>query len=98
MTTPEQLDRQTAEELFKAYRDYVRIGMTQVRTPEMDVEFSAAEKFLQANLLRFTGELLGCWFRVANEYEPLLMVFASLQRHANSINAQFNRPPTAVKQ
>lgn len=46
------------------------------------------ESYLQSALVQHAGEFLSCWFVVRHEYEPLVSVFAAMQRRITGINTQ----------
>lgn len=53
-----------------------------VATAERDAELRGIEAFLAVELNKHADELVGCWFGVHTEYEPLIEVVAALLRRA----------------
>lgn len=47
----------------------------------------ALTQALATGLLTHVDELLGCWFAVQEEYQPLTLAVASVLRRANAINS-----------
>ena len=53
-----------------------------------EAEKAGLREYLKNTLLEHAGHLVGCWFAVKNEYEPLCNVFANITNRAEGIRAQ----------
>jgi len=53
-----------------------------------EAEKAGLREYLKNVLLEHAGHLVGCWFAVKNEYEPLCNVFANITNRAEGIRAQ----------
>lgn len=96
--TRETLTQETAVEMSTAYATIIDITSRKIKQKDDDTNLNAAKDFLLTKLLAHTSELLGCYFAVRHEYEPLVGAFASLQRRAAAINRQFMQAPTITEE
>jgi hypothetical protein len=53
-----------------------------------EAEKAGLREYIKNQLLEHAGHLMGCWFAVKNEYEPLCNSFASIINRAEGIRAQ----------
>lgn len=52
-----------------------------------EAEKAGLREFLKNQLFEHAGFLMGCWFAVKNEYEPLCNTMASILNRAHAIQA-----------
>jgi len=53
-----------------------------------NAEKAGLVEYIKNQLFEHAGHLMGCWFAVKNEYEPLCNSFASILNRAEGIRAQ----------
>lgn len=94
MTTPEpsklKLDRPKFDQLAVALGRLEDIKQLSAlsKTREVEAEAMGLVEFLSVQLIDHASELLGCWFVVKAEYEPLCNAVLPIVNRANSIIAQ----------
>jgi hypothetical protein len=91
-TTPHQpLNRETARDLVVSFQRYRELKSKSVLNPNEIAELDGTTAHLQSQLLEHAAEFINCWYAVVNEFEPLIGVFAAIQRRVSV----FNQPATA---
>lgn len=58
------------------------------KTPNDTAEANGLVEFLKNALFEHAASLMGCWYAVRTEYEPLCNAFAHIASRADSINRQ----------
>jgi hypothetical protein len=83
---PIALNRPVAGDLVATLQKLRAIYTSKIETRESEAEKVGLTEHLATGLIRHADELLGCWFAVKEEYEPLTMGMAGLLRRASKIN------------
>ena len=69
-------------------------------TKEGEAELRGHTQFIEATASRHASELLGCWFAVRNEYEPLIRALGMLLKRtadcADVTNNNNNKPQSTT--
>jgi len=75
------LSEEQAAQILDLYNRYLVLSASKVHTRESDAEREGVTTALMGMLLEFTPTLLGAWFTIKKEYEPLCQgFFQILQR------------------
>lgn len=82
------LSRETIQKMIEALREINRINTKAIKERDDDAKLAMATSFLGSNLMRHAREFLGTWLTVANEYEPLVQAFGTLQLRAANFAAE----------
>lgn len=53
-----------------------------------EAEKAGLREYVKNQMFEHAGHLMGCWFAIKNEYEPLCNTFASILNRAEGIRAQ----------
>jgi hypothetical protein len=53
-----------------------------------EAEKAGLREYIKNQMFEYSGHLMGCWFAVKNEYEPLCNAAASIINRAEGIRAQ----------
>jgi hypothetical protein len=53
-----------------------------------NAEKAGLVEYIKNQMFEHAGHLMGCWFAIKNEYEPLCNAFASMTNRAEGIRAQ----------
>lgn len=77
-----------ANQLMLVQARIFELRAQKVTTPTSVKELSALEQEFETTVLAHSGELLGAFMLVKNEYEPLMRAEAIKQRRAAEINIQ----------
>jgi hypothetical protein len=62
----------------------------------LEAEKNGLREYVRNQLFEHAGHLLGCWFAVRNEYEPLCQAVSSLLNRAAGIDAQRKATQSAL--
>jgi hypothetical protein len=84
---PSALSKGRAVELATCLRKLRATHEKSIIDPGNEAEKVALTEALATGLLTHADELLGCWFAVKDEYEPLTLGLAALLRRSGNINA-----------
>lgn len=90
-TTRPVLARETAVEMASALASMAEIKGRTIKLKDDEANLRAAETFLLSHLVKHASELLGCYFAIKDEYEPLVGIYARLQQRATAINMSYLR-------
>ena len=82
------LSPQKAAELAGALSRLEEIGTPTIITKEVEAEKAGLERFILNESPKHLTELLGCWFTVHQQYQPLLQTLAVLARTIGGIIAR----------
>jgi hypothetical protein len=91
---PAPLSMQKANEIAGAIARRFELKGTKIVTKENEAELRGLDQFLSNALTEHVEELLGCWFTIRREYEPLLQTFAQV---AYRVGAIINRQAPAAQ-
>lgn len=87
---PARLNAALATEIGGALERWHTLRNQAIKTPTSDAEVAGLTEYLANRLLEFAPELLGCWFVVRNEYEPLIGTIATVMNRVESTNTLRN--------
>lgn len=79
------LDRNVGMQLIDAIHRLNQLSSSVIVNKNDDAEKAGLEKFLYTGLVAHASVLLGCWFTVKTEYEPLVNCFSHLLERANGL-------------
>jgi hypothetical protein len=82
----EPLTVEKAGRLALGIRRLAILGSTTIATAQRDAEIRGIQAMLLNELPKYANELVGCWFAVHQEYEPLVEAVASVLRRASDAN------------
>jgi hypothetical protein len=85
MAQRETLTFEAAQKLGGAIQRLSELAAAPVITPTSEAEQKGLVQFLQAELFKYANELVGSWFVMHTEYEPLIGCVASLLSRANGV-------------
>lgn len=77
-----------ANQLMTIQARIFELRAQKITTPTSVKELAALEQEFEGSVLAHSGELLGSFMLVKNEYEPLMRAEAIKLRRANEINIQ----------
>jgi hypothetical protein len=83
---PQPLTLEVASRLALGIRRLAILNTTTVATANRDAEIRGIQAMLLNELPRYGNELVGCWFAIHQEYEPLVEAVASILRRASDAN------------
>jgi len=72
----------------KALARFQELSNTKIVTPNSQAEIAGLGQFLFNSFVAYASDLLGCWHTTRNEYEPLVMLFASISSHVDRVKQQ----------
>jgi len=76
-----------AEELGGALDKLEELAQTKIKTKESEAEERGLKAFVAETATHNLQELLGCWFTIRREYEPLLNVLAVMTKRVQGVLA-----------
>jgi hypothetical protein len=79
------LTMEAANQLGGALQRRAELSALTILTKETEAELRALGSFIAETITDNAAELLGCWFTVRREYEPLLKAFASVAFRVSGI-------------
>lgn len=79
------LSAQVAQQMRSSVIRLAQLNSTKIVTKDSDAEKAALESFLRQQAYANISELLGCWFAVRNEYEPLIKAYATLLSRSTAL-------------
>lgn len=85
---PERLNIKIATEIGGALERWHTLRNQAIKTPTTDAEIAGLTEFLANQLLTHAPELLGCWYVVRNEYEPLVNVVFNVLGRVDGIRME----------
>jgi len=85
MNTP-PLTAEQVHELAEAYKRMVTIATSLVRTADMDAELRGLQDHLSKKLFEHANEFLGSWMVCHYEYQPMIDLFANVQRRMMQVH------------
>jgi hypothetical protein len=85
---PQRLNVKAATEIGGALERWHALRANKIATPTADAELAGLTEYLANQLLTYAPELLGCWFVVRNEYEPLVNSAFTLLSRVDAMRAQ----------
>jgi len=83
---PQPIRQEEAAKVAHAIRRLRVLRQTTIHSPRSEAELNGLSAFVQNFLAAHADELVGCWFAVHSEYEPLCNAFATLLRRAGDAN------------
>jgi len=93
------LTEEVATQLAGALQRLNELGDSKIINPAHEAEITGTRQYIARELPKYAAELLGNWFVLRNEYEPLIQGFSGLMGRAGAIinarNAQNNQQPPA---
>jgi hypothetical protein len=89
----EQMPPQKAHEIMNAFARYNHLtanssAIITADSKRDEAEITGLRNFLHNTLLQYTGELMGCWLAVRQEWEPMCQSFAALLTRAEGMRAE----------
>lgn len=82
------LTKEKAARMAHAIRRLKILQASKIATANKDAELRGIQTMLLTELPKHADELLGCWFAIHREYEPLVESAAALIRRANQVNME----------
>ena len=86
---PKLFTRNEAETLGNAVARWHELRDNIIKTPTSDAELKGLTEFIATQAVEHIDELIGCWFTIRDEYEPILNLISRVGQRVNSINAQY---------
>jgi hypothetical protein len=86
------LSFETANEIAGALARRQELTSTTILSKDTEAELRGLNQYLTTALANHSEELLGCWFTIRREYEPLLQAFSTV---AFRVGAILSRPAPA---
>jgi hypothetical protein len=83
-----QLDMETGKQVIESINRLQQLNQLNSTDANSIAEAKGLEEYLKNQLFEHAGFLLGCWYAVRTEYEPLCNVFANITNRAAAINQQ----------
>jgi hypothetical protein len=77
-----------AEELGGALARLAELGESKIVTKEIETERAALQRFVATTATEHITDLLGAWFTVRRQYEPLLLTIAGIAKQVGGILQQ----------
>lgn len=96
MSKRTELTEAKASEIAGAIQRLNELGDSTIINPATEAEVKGLRNYLANTLPQYANELLGCWFVMHNEYEPLIQGFAGLFGRATALLHR-NQPGPAVQ-
>lgn len=81
----QNLELQQGIAIIDAIKRLNQLQTAKIVTKNDDAERAGLEKFISSSVLQHASVLLGCWYAVKTEYEPLIGAFAHLQARAAAV-------------
>jgi hypothetical protein len=89
MSNQIELTEKVATELAGALARLHELGDSKIINPANEAEITDLRRYISATLPQYANELLGNWFVMRNEYEPMIQGFSALLGRAGAlINAR----------
>lgn len=85
---PLRLTAKDAEQIGGALQRLHELRNQSIQTPTQDAEIAGLVEFLAPRLMEHAHELLGMWYVVRHEYEPLVNNIARILNRVNVVQAQ----------
>lgn len=90
------LDMQLASQIAGALQRINELSQLSVQLPAHVAEIKGNHEFLANTLIQHADELLGCWFTVRREYEPLIRAFSTVAFRVSGVLAKTAAPEPEV--
>ena len=79
---------ETGKQLIDAMTRLTQLAKLDSKDANAKAEEAGLQEYMRNHLFEHAGHLLGCWFAIKNEYEPLCNAFASIANRAQGIQRQ----------
>ena len=82
---PARLSHKTANELAGALQRWTELRNAKIKTPTTDAELAGLTEYMATTLITHSSDLLGAWFVVRAEYEPLIGVLTNIKARLDAV-------------
>lgn len=79
------LTYEIAEKIAGALERLHVLQQNKIVSTEIAAEIRGQQQFLADETPKYINELLGCWFTIRREYEPLLTILATMSKRVQGI-------------